>query len=173
MAKPTPQMKALHALLKLHWTERRLFWAGSFNPKVTVPIDISSFSALMMLLRDALAKDEWDLVDEVVGFLPLYDAFLTDRRYAGHAPHLANMTSAIAKRAKAKAALHQERLTKVVHPMASDRTFKDGEHVSIIRTEHGWYDGRVGGRVKPGSGGFAVEGDDGMEYEIQHLRDIR
>ncbi len=57
--------------------------------------------------------------------------------------------------------------------MAADRTFADNQPVSVIRTEHGWHDGHLQGRVKPGSGGHVVVDDDGCEHEIRHVRDIR
>lgn len=172
MSKPKGPMRALHELLKRHWTERRLFWGGEFDPKRPVRIDISTFNCLMTLMQDALSKEEWEIVDETVGFIPLYEAFLTNPRYAGHAPHLANLVNAVARRNQAKANLHLKRLTGIVHRVAADRTFRDGERVSIIRSEHGWYDGRLAGTVKPGSGGHVVVDEDGTEHQIRHLRDI-
>lgn len=52
--------------------------------------------------------------------------------------------------------------------------FKIRDEVSITRHEHGWCDGGVTGRIKSMSlHGAIVIGDDGMEYEINHPRDIR
>lgn len=46
--------------------------------------------------------------------------------------------------------------------------------VAIIRTEHGWYDGRVTGKVVGNDGsGYTVLGDDGETYECRHKRDVR
>lgn len=163
----------LHALLKEHWNDRRLFWAGTFDPRKPLVIGIDTFGGLMALLRSAIEGGEWELADSAISHVPLYSTFLASPRYAGHAPHLTNLTNAIARRAGSKALLHLRRLTGTVRRVAADRVFKDGERVSVIRTEHGWYDGSVSGTVKPGSGGHVVQGDDGMEYEIQHLRDIR
>ncbi len=46
-----------------------------------------------------------------------------------------------------------------------------GDDVSIYRTEHGWYDGRIGGIVKnvyhdPTTGrvSYAINGEDGKAY---------
>jgi hypothetical protein len=166
-------LRDLHAFLKLHWADRYLWGAGTFNPRVPPVIGIYTFTGLMEIVKEAVAAGEWDRVEEALTHLPLYAAMLADRRYDGHAAHLDNLRGAIAKRSTDKATLHLGRLRKVVHVVAADRTFKDGERVSITRTEHGWFDGRLGGTVKPGSGGHVVLGDDGHEHEIRHLRDIR
>lgn len=164
--------KALHAFLRLHWADRYLWGAGSFNPRVPVVIGIHSLVALCEIVEEGLGDGDWDRVDQAVSHMPLYERMLADRRYDGHAAHLTNLTSAIARRSSDKAKLHLARLRKVVHVVAADRTFTDGERVSVKRTEHGWYDGRLQGRVKAGSGGHVVVDDDGVEHEIRHLRDI-
>lgn len=171
----TAPTKALREFLKANWKDRYLFGtqSGTFNPKVVPNIGIDTFTGLMTFLKEAIAADDWDKADEILAFLPLYEGFLAGPRYKGHAPHLTNLVNAIAKRNAVKARLHLDRLTAVVHLVANDRVFKDNERVSVIRHEHGWVDGRVSGTVKPGSGGYVVEGDDGMEYDIKHLRDIR
>ena len=165
-------LRDLHAFLKLHWADRYLWGAGTFNPRVPAVIGIHTFTGLAEIMKEGIDAGDWERVDQTVAHLPLYAAMLADRRYDGHAKHLENLLGAIAKRTTEKATLHLVRLRKVVHVVAADRTFKDGERVSIIRTEHGWFDGRLGGRVKPGSGGYVVEGDDGHDHDIRHLRDI-
>lgn len=171
--KLTGPMQKLHLFLQERMAGRHVLGTGSFNPKVPVKIGIDTFEMVMTLLRDAIDVADWETADTIAGFLPLYDAFLANRRYDGHGPHLNNMLTAIGKQSRVKAALHQVRLRKVVHPVAADRVFGDNERVVIMRTEHGWHDGHLGGTVKPGSGGYVVHGDDGEDYEIMHLRDIR
>lgn len=164
--------KALHAFLKLHWADRYLWGAGSFNPRVPVVIGVHSFTALMEITGEAVKAGDWERVDEVLTHLPLYSRMLEDRRYDGHGRHLDNLRGAIAKRSADKAALHLQRLRKVVHVTVADKTIRDGQRVSVMRTEHGWYDGSLQGNVKAGSGGHIVVDDDGNEHEIRHLRDI-
>lgn len=170
MKKPEAE---LHALLKEHWEDCRLFWAGTFNPKKPLVLGMDTFAGLMLLLRNAVEGEEWDLADRVISFIPLYSDFLSSPRYAGHAPHLTNLTNSVAKRAKTKAILHLKKLSGNVRRVAADRVYKGGERVSVIRSKHGWHDGNVSGKVMRGSGGHLVESDDGTQYEIQHLRDIR
>lgn len=51
--------------------------------------------------------------------------------------------------------------------------YRVGHRVRVVRTDHGWYDGRVGGVVRSLSDhSCVVAGDDGVEYEIEHPRDI-
>lgn len=51
--------------------------------------------------------------------------------------------------------------------------FKLGDRVGVVRTEHGWYDGGLEGRITVLTAGSAeVTDDDGMTYEINHPRDI-
>lgn len=168
-----PTIKTLQAFFKAHWEGRYLFGPGSYNPKTKPKIDIDTFSALRILMHEALRAENWELVDEAVSLLPLYEGFLANPRYVDHVPHLANLLKSIAKREPRKANHHIEKLAVTVRKTAADRVFKDGERVSIIRTEHGWFDGRLSGTVKAGSGGYVIEGDDGHEHEIRHLRDIR
>lgn len=169
---PEP-MKALHAFLKEHWGARHLPGAGTFNARLAPVLDISSFSAVMALLVEAVDAQAWERADEIVTIMPVFDEFLSGPRYAGHAAHLGNLRNAIARRSADRARIHLHRLAKVVRRVAADRVYKGGEQVRITRDEHGWYDGRVGGSVREGSGGHVVDGDDGMVYEIRHLRDIR
>ena len=165
-------VRALHLFLQESMAGRYMLGTGSFDPRVPVKLDIDTFTMVITLLGEALEADDWDAADRIVEFIPLYATFLTNARYDGHAAHLERMLTAIARRSRIKAALHRDRLRKVVHRVAADRVFKDGERVAIIRTEHGWLDGRLGGTVKPGSGGYVIEGDDGENHEIRHLRDI-
>ena len=165
-------LKALHAFLKVHWAGRHLWGAGSFNPRVPPVIGIHSLVALCEIIGEGVDAGDWERVDQAVSHLPLYGPMLSDHRYDGHAAHLANLLGAISRRSQDKAKLHLARLRKVVRVVAADRTFADGERVSVKRTEHGWHDGRLQGRVKAGSGGRIVIDDDGGENEIRHLRDI-
>jgi len=46
---------------------------------------------------------------------------------------------------------------------------KNGTRVSVTRSDHGWFDGRLEGTlISPG----VVREDDGSEHEINHPRDI-
>lgn len=52
--------------------------------------------------------------------------------------------------------------------------FKREDEVSIIRTRHGWFDGRVSGRISSLTDWSATVTDsDGIEYAIEKPRDIR
>lgn len=52
--------------------------------------------------------------------------------------------------------------------------YRVGQRVSIVRHEHGWVDGVVGGVIRSLSEAWCVvAGDDGCDYEIRHPRDIR
>lgn len=51
--------------------------------------------------------------------------------------------------------------------------FKRGDEVRVIRTDHGWFDGRVGGKIVTISDySCLVRAADGDEYEIEKPRDI-
>lgn len=165
LAKMPQEQRDLVAFLKAHWPR--------FDPKRPAVLGIDSFEAVSRALGAAVTEGNWDAADGAMALMPQYAAFLSNRRYAGHERHLANLASAVAKRKTDKALLHHRRLAAVVHRVAADRHFADGERVSVIRTEHGWFDGSLSGTVKPGSGGYVVLGDDGYEHEIEHLRDIR
>ena len=52
--------------------------------------------------------------------------------------------------------------------------YKIGDRVSILRTRHGWFDGKLEGRVVGVSTMSAVvEDEDGNRHEINHPRDLK
>ena len=169
---PKASARNLQAFLKVHWRDRYLWGAGSMDRHGKTKVDISTFVALQRILEEFLETQDWDGADAVMSLTVLFEDFLKSPRYAGNGKHLANLSSAIARRDVARSKDHLGRLVKVVHPMAADRSFADGQIVSVKRTEHGWFDGRMQARVKPGSGGYVVIDDEGHEHDIRHLRDI-
>lgn len=51
---------------------------------------------------------------------------------------------------------------------------ENNTRVSIIRTEHGWHDGMICGKIiGPYGDGYVVLGDDGIKYDIPRHRDVR
>lgn len=69
-------------------------------------------------------------------------------------------------------------MTKKSHPTPRQRLFTDeyklGDHVCVIRAEHGWHDGGVEGYIVSLSANSCTVFDDetGYEYFINHPRDI-
>lgn len=55
------------------------------------------------------------------------------------------------------------------------KEFQIGDHVSIIREEHGWHEGAISGYIVKMSDTFCVVFDEnsGCAYGINHPRDIR
>lgn len=52
--------------------------------------------------------------------------------------------------------------------------YKLGDKVAVIRTEHGWHDGSLIGRISwIVSDACAVTDDDGFVHQINHPRDIQ
>lgn len=58
------------------------------------------------------------------------------------------------------------------------KPFSVGDTVSVIRTEHGWYDGALSATVKAvyerptGTHCYVVTDDDGNDHEVNHTRDM-
>lgn len=170
--RPVASARSLQAFLKTHWSDRYLWGAGTFDGRRKVGLDISTFMALQRIMEEMLKGPDWEGVDAALDHVFLFDDFLKSPRYAGNGKHLANLRSAVLRRDGSRSQDHLARLMRVVKPMAADRTFADDQTVTVKRTEHGWFDGRMSARVKPGSGGYAVIDDDGVEHRIMHLRDI-
>lgn len=60
-------------------------------------------------------------------------------------------------------------------PATHPRTWEwpeSGTRVSVTRTRHGWYDGRLSGTFTGGGCSGTVVDDEGWEHEICHPRDI-
>lgn len=171
--KLAPAIQDLHAFLLAHWGDRHLPGAGTFDCRKAPALDISTFLALMRILDETVKAHDWDIASGAVAQMRTFGEFLSSPRYAGNGKHLDNLSSAVERQDERRASTHLARLAKVVRPMAADKTFADNQPVSVIRTEHGWYDGHLQGRVKPGSGGHVVVDDEGGEHDIRHVRDIR
>lgn len=62
--------------------------------------------------------------------------------------------------------------------MAS-KPFSTGDRVSVVRTQHGWYDGSLEATVvhrdqRPsGTWHYRVRDGEGNEHEVRHTRDMR
>jgi hypothetical protein len=167
LKKLSAPMLALHRYLRDNWP--RETYDGRAGPRV----DIGVFGLLAKRLADAAAAQDWTDADAVAGHLEAFGPFLSAyRRYDGWRVHMDNLRGAVAARSVQRVGTHLARLTRIVRPTAADRTFADGERVAIRRTEHGWHGGRLGGTVRPDSGGTVVDGDDGACHEVLHPRDL-
>lgn len=173
MHTPMPTVQRLHSFFRTHWCGQYLWGAGSYDGKRKPAIDISSFMALQRILETALKTPDWEIADDVLRHFQLFQDFLKSPRYVGADRHLDNLTGSVTRRDQRRDLLHLARMMKTVHPMAADHVFADNDRVSVIRTEHGWFDGQLQGNVKPGSGGLVVIDDEGGEHYIRHVRDIR
>ncbi len=89
-----------------------------------------------------------------------------------------NMLKAFQKNEFQKANNHAQKLQRMIHLHANDFPFDIGDKVSVIRTEHGWYDGSldviITSRNKNKNGIWsytAKELDNDCTHEILHTRD--
>lgn len=66
----------------------------------------------------------------------------------------------------------------MVKTQTSRKPFNVGDRVSVIRTNHGWYDGALCAVVqersqrKTGTYFYQVLGEDGSQYHVNHTRDL-
>jgi hypothetical protein len=157
--------KDLHAFL-----HERL---PTFDWKRAPRLDATELTSLIRVAASSAADADWDGAERALGLMESYAAVLALPRHAGHAPHLANLRSAVAKRSKHLCLVHSTRLLRVIQPAATDVPLRDNERVSVTRTEHGWFDGRLMATVVAGSGGSLVKDDEGIVHEIRHRRDVR
>ncbi len=167
LKKLTPAMSRLDAFLRIH--------DSRYDRRDGPKIDIFSLTKVFGVLGKALEDRDQTKLDECCELIFLYGDFIDNNpRYEGSVTHLHNMSMAIKKNKPDKAILHLNRLMKVVHPVAADSPFSVGDKVSIIRSDHGWYDGRIGGTiVAGGEGGYVVEDDDGGTHDVRKTRDMR
>lgn len=166
--------KALQAFLRTHWGGAATLGLPPYDGKRLPDTDMRTLVGLLRIVRWNIGLGEWEVVNEGLGFLPLFADVLAEPRNAGHEQRLENLLGAVAKRSTDKATLHAGRLLNVIRLVAADTPLEDGQRVSVQRTRHGWF-GKSGvvGTVRAGSRGRIVDGDDGCEYEIEHRRDVR
>ena len=138
--------------------------------------------ALMDIL-DKIEKAIPDLPrtkDRILFLLTETKPFEEDRfldRFRQAKSHMKNFVNAVEKDRIEKASLHFKKVRKIISPVTNDYPFIVGDKVSITRIEHGWIDGMISGRVKSRSEDrgryiYVVTGEDGIDYTINHTRDI-
>ncbi len=160
VARMDPETRILHAFLK----ER----SRTFKARKGPALDVFELVVLLdAALEDAL-RGRWNDSAVAIGALPLYREFLSLPRNAGHEKHLRALIGAQDDRDPRRFATHMARLRRIVKIVANDDPLKDGDHVKIIRTEHGWFDGSIIGVVR---GGSVVDADGGA-HRIRHRRDV-
>lgn len=71
------------------------------------------------------------------------------------------------------------RLHRLTLPVANDRPFELRDAVGVVRSRHGWHDGRLEGvvtsRHQSGTGkwSYGVTDAEGGEHEVDHTRNLR
>lgn len=145
----------------------------TFDWKRAPRLDAAELVSLIGVAAASADGADWDGAEKALGLIDRYATVLALPRHVGYAPHLANLRSAVAKRSRHLCLVHSTRLLRVVRTAATDDPLRDDDRVSITRTEHGWFDGRLMGNVVPGSGGWVVKDDDGNYHDIRHRRDVR
>lgn len=161
----TPLEREVHAFLKAN--------AQTFDAKRPARLDPPELVGLISILDDAIASGDWDRTDAVLLLIPAYASTLALPRHAGHERHLGSLRNAVTKRCRRTSVVHVARLRRIIRIVANDDPLTGGERVSVTRTKHGWFDGRLHATVVEGSGGSLVRDDAGDEHEIGHRRDVR
>lgn len=145
----------------------------TFDWKRAPRLDAAELVSLVGVAAASADGADWEDAEKALGLVDHYATVLALPRHVGYAPHLANLRSAVAKRSRHLCLVHSTRLLRVIRTAATDDPLRDNDRVSVTRTEHGWFDGRLMATVVPGSGGSLVKDDEGIVHEIRHRRDVR
>jgi len=152
--KMTPAVKALDTFMREH---HQLGYSGRYDPKRGVVADKWTLYTVLFVMAKRLDEGDLEGARALLVHLDLFEHYLRfqDRRKL----HMENLLNSFAKDRLDKAKLHLYRVRKLVPITAADDNYPDGQKVSIIRTEHGWFDHAVSGTIVPGSGGYQVCAD--------------
>ena len=104
---------------------------------------------------------------------------LAGPRYAAARRPLEQLREAAASGNRRVAERCLARLQRLTLPVANDRPFELRAAVGVVRSRHGWHDGRLEGvvtsrhRSETGKWSYVVTDAEGGEHEVDHTRSLR
>ncbi len=122
---------------------------GEFRLGKSHKYTMAHLSAVLREFETIVAKPDVDetYAEDLMNIVIDFYNNRWDSRLKESGQHLINLISAFKKEDWKKVAYHLSRVRKVVHVSANDSPYQKGEHISLIRTEHGWHNGDICGKV--------------------------
>ncbi len=136
-------------------------------------------ASVLVRVAEALRDGGCPAASQALAELDAHAGTLAEPRRASHLKHLAALRESLRDNDARGALRNLSRVREVLVPAANDVPFGVGDPVSVVRSRHGWHDGRLAGRVASraqsaeGSWSYEVEDEEGGLHEVRRTRDLR